>query len=106
MDDFDLLLTPTVPIEAFPAGLDGPSDVCGVSRPRLSWCGFTYPFNLTGQPAASVPAGLTTAGLPVGLQIVGRWRGDQSVLQASWAYEKARTWTVLDRPGAPHEDPA
>ena len=59
---------------------------------------FTYPFNLTGQPAASVPAGLTEDGLPVGLQIVGRRHADRTVLAASAAFEAAVPWTGR-RPG-------
>ena len=54
---------------------------------------FTLPFNLTGQPAASMPAGLTVAGLPVGLQIVGPTRAEHLVLRAMRAYESAAGWT-------------
>ncbi len=57
-----------------------------------SWLGFTSPINMTGQPAASVPAGFTRQGLPVGLQIVGRHLADASVLRASAAYEQAAPW--------------
>jgi aspartyl-tRNA(Asn)/glutamyl-tRNA(Gln) amidotransferase subunit A len=53
---------------------------------------FTYPFNLTGQPGASVPVGLTARGLPVGLQIVGRRHADRTVLAAAAAYEAACPW--------------
>jgi aspartyl-tRNA(Asn)/glutamyl-tRNA(Gln) amidotransferase subunit A len=55
---------------------------------------FTFPFNLTGQPAATVPAGFTSTGLPVGLQIVGRRYGDRTVLAASAAFEAAVPWAV------------
>jgi aspartyl-tRNA(Asn)/glutamyl-tRNA(Gln) amidotransferase subunit A len=58
----------------------------------LGWMPFTYPFNLTGQPAASVPAGLTDDGVPVGLQIVGRRHADRTVLAAARAYEVACPW--------------
>jgi len=54
--------------------------------------GFSYPFNFTGHPAASIPAGFTAAGMPVGLQIVGRRNADLTVLQASAAFEQARPW--------------
>ena len=60
---------------------------------------FTYPFNLTGQPAASVPAGVTEDGLPVGLQIVGQRLADRTVLAASAAFEALRPWSDR-RPGA------
>ena len=55
---------------------------------------FCFPFNLTGQPAATVPVGFTSAGLPVGLQIVGRRLADLQVLQASAAFEEARPWAA------------
>ena len=94
MREYDLLLTPTLPITAFPAGLDHPGR--GTARSEgLCWQAFTYPFNMTGQPAASVPCGLAPDGLPVGLQIVGRWRADSTVLAASRAFEEARPWRHL-----------
>jgi len=65
------------------------------------WAGFSYPFNFTGQPAATVPAGFTAAGLPVGLQIVGRRFDDLTVLQASAAFETARPWAARRPPGLP-----
>jgi aspartyl-tRNA(Asn)/glutamyl-tRNA(Gln) amidotransferase subunit A len=85
--DWDLLLTPTVPIPAFAAGFDVPpgSDLPGWP----SWTPFSYPFNLTQQPAGTVPCGLTAGGLPVGLQIVGPRYGDAAVLRAMRAYEAA-----------------
>ena len=58
----------------------------------LPWASFSYPFNFTGQPACSLPAGFTKAGLPVGLQVVGRRFADLTVLQAAAAFEKARPW--------------
>ena len=53
---------------------------------------FTFPFNLTGHPAASVPCGFTSDGLPAALQIVGRWHADTLVLQAAAAFEQAAPW--------------
>jgi aspartyl-tRNA(Asn)/glutamyl-tRNA(Gln) amidotransferase subunit A len=89
---YDLLLTPTLPVAAFPAGEDFPRTVAGREATFLSWTPFTYPFNLTGQPAATVPCGQTSDGLPVGLQIVGRVREDARVLRAAAAFEEARPW--------------
>ena len=87
MQDFDLLLSPTLPIPAFAVGTPYPSpDYAGR---ELAWIPFTYPFNLTRNPAASVPCGFTASGLPVGLQIVGPLYGDRTVLRASRAYERA-----------------
>jgi aspartyl-tRNA(Asn)/glutamyl-tRNA(Gln) amidotransferase subunit A len=62
------------------------------------WAEFSYPFNWSGSPAASVPCGFTPAGLPVGLQIVGRRFYDLGVLQASAAFEEARPWAHLRPP--------
>ena len=82
---WDLLLTPTIPIPAFTAGVEVPP---GSGQTRWpDWTPFTYPFNLTRQPAATVPCGLTKAGLPVGLQIIGPMYADAKVLQAARAYE-------------------
>jgi aspartyl-tRNA(Asn)/glutamyl-tRNA(Gln) amidotransferase subunit A len=86
MEDYDLLLTPSLAVPAFGVGRISPFDDAG-SWP--SWTPFSFPFNLTQQPAASVPCGRTSDGLPVGLQIVGRPFDDWSVLQAAKAYESA-----------------
>ena len=93
MRDYDLLLTPTLPVTAFPAGDDHPAQIADKPMTELlSWTPFTYPFNLTGQPAATVPCGLTADGLPVGLQIVGRAGADALVLRAAASFENARPW--------------
>ena len=92
MERYDLLLTPTLPVTAFPAGDDHPGTINGQPTTYLSWTAFTYPFNITGQPAASVPCGFDRGGLPVGLQIVGRWRDDVTVLRASAAFEALAPW--------------
>ncbi len=91
MREWDLVLTPTLPITAFPAGLDQPGSVAGRRTEYLSWTAFTYPFNVSGQPAATVPCG-TVDGLPVGLQIVGRRGEDALVLRAAAAFEAAHPW--------------
>ncbi|HEX7824026.1 MAG TPA: amidase family protein, partial [Mycobacterium sp.] len=89
MADYDLLLTPTSPVPAFPPGDIGPTVIDGLPVHPAYWLSTTLPLNLTGQPAISVPAGLTTEGLPVGLQIAGRHLADQDVLAAASAYESA-----------------
>src|SRR5690606_37924444 len=88
--DYDLLVTPTVPIPAFSAGREVPEDW---EHPQwTSWTPFTYPFNLNQQPAATVPCGFTQAGLPVGLQIVGARHADTLVMAAAKAFQEARPW--------------
>ncbi len=91
-DKYDLLLTPTMPQTAFELGIVGPDKIGGQSIARLGWTPFTYPFNLTGQPAASVPCGFTSENLPVGLQIVGRRWDDRGVLKAAAAFEALQPW--------------
>lgn len=82
---YDLLLTPALPIAAFPVGRITPQT--DLYPPGLNWSPFTYPFNLTQQPAASIPIGFTQEGLPVGLQIISAKYRDALVLQAAKAYE-------------------
>jgi aspartyl-tRNA(Asn)/glutamyl-tRNA(Gln) amidotransferase subunit A len=93
-EKFDLLLTPTLPLPAFEAG----REVEDVARERrwTDWTPFSYPFNLTQQPAATIPCGLTRAGLPAGLQIVGAKYEDALVLRAARAYESARPVAMPD----------
>lgn len=98
MRNYDLVLTPTLPLGAFPTGLDQPGSVAGVPTNYLSWTAFTYPFNLTGQPAATVPCGFDRDGLPLGLQIVGRYRDDALVLRAAAAFEAIAPWTQIRPP--------
>jgi aspartyl-tRNA(Asn)/glutamyl-tRNA(Gln) amidotransferase subunit A len=93
MDRYDLLLTPTAPVTAFPIERDGPGSIAGAPVADDAWSPCLYPANLTGQPAASVPAGWTAAGLPVGLQIVGRRLADEMVLAAAGAFETIAPWS-------------
>ncbi|MEJ2292273.1 MAG: amidase family protein [Deinococcales bacterium] len=95
-DRYDLLVTPTLSIAGIDNAADGttrgPAEVEGQAvDPFIGWC-LTYPINFTGHPAASVPAGFTEDGLPVGLQLVGRRFEDARVLAASAALERARPW--------------
>ena len=86
-ESWDLLVTPTLPLAAFEAG----REVSNVMKQMrwTDWTPFSYPFNLTQQPAASIPCGLTKKGLPVGLQIVGPRYADALVLRAARAFESA-----------------
>lgn len=84
---YDLLLTPSVAIPALPVGQDYRP---GIDQHWIDWTPFSYPFNLTRQPAASVPCGLTKSGLPIGLQLVGRHHDETTVLRAARAFEAAR----------------
>jgi aspartyl-tRNA(Asn)/glutamyl-tRNA(Gln) amidotransferase subunit A len=95
---FDLLLTPTIACPAFKVGLDGPAAIAGTPTGIYDWIPFTYPFNLTGHPGASVPCGFTADKLPIGLQIVGRRFDDATVLRASAAFEKIAPWAHLRPP--------
>ncbi len=92
MSRYDLLLTPTLAVPPFPIHMQGPEKTDGRTVRPAQWLAFTYPMNMTGQPAASVPAGWTAHGLPVGLQIVGRHLDDALVLRASAAFEAASPW--------------
>ena len=91
-ESHDLLLTPTVATAAFELGILYPNTIDGRSVTREASSAFTFPFNMTGEPAASVPCGFTRDGLPIGLQIVGRRFEDATVLRACAAFEAARPW--------------
>ncbi len=95
-EGYDLLLTPQMPVAAWsvePGPNEGPGTIDGQPAPHLfDRLPFTFPFNLTGQPAASVPCGFTSEGLPVGLQIVGRWHADATVLRAAACFEATQPW--------------
>ncbi|MSO94907.1 MAG: amidase [Thermoleophilia bacterium] len=95
LESYDVLLTPTMPSTAFAAGIDGPPSIAGVPTLRMRWTPFTYGMNLTGQPAASVPSGLASDGLPVGLHVIGRRHDDATVLRVCAAVEAVRPWAHL-----------
>ena len=88
MQRFDLIATPAVAVPAFEARPAGHSPMSPADM--LGWTPFSYPFNLSQQPAASIPCGLTSDGLPIGLQLVGPMFGDALVLRACRAYESLR----------------
>ncbi|MFA5521148.1 MAG: amidase [Castellaniella sp.] len=92
MRDIDFLLTPTLTVPPFRIDIQGPEKVDGQMVRPTQWSSFLSPFNLTGQPAASLPAGWTRDQLPVGLQIVGRHLADSDVLRLSAAYQEAAPW--------------
>ncbi len=92
MRNYDLLLTPTLATPPFAVHIQGPEKIGNRMVAPFQWLAFTFPINMTGQPAASIPAGFTDDGLPVGLQIVGRHLDDPMVLRASACFEQARPW--------------
>ncbi|MGW3631458.1 amidase [Streptomyces sp. NPDC005122] len=96
-ESYDVLVTPTLPITAFEAGAEVPKG--SGHRRWTGWTPFTYPFNMTQQPAASVPVGTDAAGLPVGLQIVAARHRDDLVLRTAHALYEAGAAGVAPPPG-------
>jgi aspartyl-tRNA(Asn)/glutamyl-tRNA(Gln) amidotransferase subunit A len=92
-DSFDLLLTPTLPVAAFDVGIDVPPHLA--DRNICNWQYYTYPFNLTGQPAASLPVGFTSDGMPVGLQLVAKMHCETDIFRAAAAFEAAHPWADI-----------
>jgi aspartyl-tRNA(Asn)/glutamyl-tRNA(Gln) amidotransferase subunit A len=89
-DDWDLLLMPTMPGTAFAADAEAPpGGESGAPLPWITWTPYTYPFNVTGQPALTVPCGLAADNLPAGLQLIGPWGHDARVLDFAHACERA-----------------
>jgi hypothetical protein len=109
-EEYDLLVAPTVAVPPFPNNVTGPQKIDGVDvNPILGWL-ITAVFNMTGNLAASVPAGFTDDGLPVGMQLVGDRLADETVIAASAAYEQVNPWhddyerIAVDWRDPPHED--
>lgn len=98
-EKYDLLLTPTACFPAFP-NENFPGSIRGKSTyPEQYWNGaFTLPINVTGNPAANIPAGFSSDGLPIGLHIVGRMNDEETVLSASAAFERAKPWIQIRPP--------
>ena len=94
--EYDILITPTIPCPAFkPGWLDSGTVFPIIGKKALNittWMAFTYPFNMTGLPAASIPSGWTNSGLPIGMQIVGKRYDEKTVLQVSKAFEEIAPW--------------
>lgn len=89
-EGFDLLLSPATPCAAFDVGLNTPPNQ--LDRNIVSWVYYTYPFNLTGQPAASLPVGFTKSGLPVGLQMVAKINSETDIFRSAAAFEATQPW--------------
>ena len=89
---YDFLITPTVAVKPFELGKIGPDEIAGKPTTPIGWMPFTYPFNFTGQPAASIPAGFSRQGLPIGMQIVGKPYDDVGVLRISKAFQDISPW--------------
>lgn len=100
-ETYDLWLTPMMPTAAFEAGHDLPP-AGGFGPHWTDWSPFTYPINLSQQPACSCPAGLTSSALPIGLHIVGRLHDDALVMRAARAFESARPFKTIDAPNVTH----
>ena len=101
-ENFDLLLSPVLPVAAFDVGLDVPPG--WEDRNAVSWVYYTYPFNTTGQPAASIPVGFAESGLPVGLQMVGRINSETDIFRAAAGFEEAFPWADK-KPQLPKDTP-
>ena len=97
---YDLLLTPATAVPAFAVGQVTPDPERSEVEDLFAWTPFSYPFNATGHPAASVPCGFTSDGLPIGLQIVGPLHEDRLVLRAAAAFERIAPWADR-RPAVP-----
>ncbi|MEM1576001.1 MAG: amidase [Archaeoglobaceae archaeon] len=91
-EKYDYLVTPTTAVKPFELGRLNPEDIAGQPTTPIGWMPFTYPFNFTGLPAASIPAGFSKDGLPIGMQIVGRKFDDLGVLRISKAFQDIAPW--------------
>jgi aspartyl-tRNA(Asn)/glutamyl-tRNA(Gln) amidotransferase subunit A len=94
----DLLLTPTLAAPPLPVGVSFYEEIGGRKVTPAGWLAFTYPLNMIGYPAASVPCGWTADGLPVGLQIIGPRFADALVLRAAAAFEAIAPWAAQRPP--------
>ena len=90
--NYDILITPTAAVTAFELGIMGPTQINGKNVSPAGWIPFTYPFNLTGHPAASIPSGWSSEELPIGMQIVANRFNELLILQVSKAFEEIAPW--------------
>jgi len=90
--NYDVLITPTTAVTAFELGITAPKTIEGKGVSPTGWQPFTFPFNFTGHPAASIPCGFDLDGLPIGMQIVGKLHDELKVLQVSKAFEELAPW--------------
>jgi len=91
-EKYDILITPSTAVPAFGLGMMYPPTIAGKGVSPVAWMSYTYPFNMTGNPAASIPCGWSSEGLPIGMQIIGRRFDDLTVLQVSKAFEDIAPW--------------
>ena len=90
--EYDIIITPTTAVPAFDLGMSFPTTINGKNVSPTAWQAFTFPINLTGHPAASIPCGWSKEGLPIGMQIIGKMFQDLTVLQVSKAFEEVAPW--------------
>lgn len=89
---YDILLSPVAPVSSIEVGKNIPDQL--LDRNLVSWIFYTYPFNLTGQPALTIPAGLNADGMPIGVQLVGRSMREADIIAAASAFEKSRLMPI------------
>ena len=92
LNEYDILITPSTAVTAFKLGMMFPPKINGINVSPTAWQAFSFPFNLTGHPAATIPCGWSSEDLPIGMQIVGRRFDELSVLQVSKAFEEIAPW--------------
>ena len=91
-EHYDILITPSTAVPAFGLGMMYPPTIAGKGVSPVAWMSYTYPFNMTGNPAASIPCGWSSEGLPIGMQIIGRRFDDLTVIQTSQIFEDIAPW--------------
>ncbi len=89
---YDIVITPTVAVPAFELGMMFPPKINGKRVGPTAWMPFTFPFNMTGNPAATIPCGWSKGGLPIGMQIIAPRFDELTVLQVSKAFEEIAPW--------------